>query len=271
MNHSKYQAGLTLVELMIGLLIGLIVVGGGISVFSISVKGQSDNIKLTRLNQDLRSMMDIMVRDIRRAGFVTSDPTTNLTSLLNNPFTDAITVGSTTDLELHNANACIVYAYNRNDDTPPIVTSNERLGFKQVGAELRMRQSGSTNENCDNSRWQNITEAEVEITNLQFTLTTSPLNVSSMIEDDDTDGVVEASDSDGIPYGDDDNNGVCDIAEVCNTCNRGSPAVSGDPACLYIRNIVITLTGRLASDNTVSQTITTQTRIRNDKFLAAVP
>jgi type IV pilus assembly protein PilW len=271
MNRSHVQTGLTLVELMMGMLIGIIVVGGGISVFSLSVKGQSDNIKLTRLNQDLRSMMDIMVRDIRRAGFVTSDPTTNLSSLLDNPFTDDTTVGATTDLAVHNSNTCIVYAYNRNDDTPTTISSNERLGFKRVNTELRMRQTGSTNENCDNSRWQNITEAEVEITNLQFTLTTSPLNVSSMIEDDDTDGVVEASDTDGIPYGDDDNNGVCDIAEVCNTCNRGSPAVAGDPACLYIRKIAITLEGRLASDDTVTQTITTQTRIRNDKFLAAVP
>jgi type IV pilus assembly protein PilW len=216
-------------------------------------------------------MMDIMVRDIRRAGFVTSDPATNLASILDNPFTDNITVGATTDLELHNANSCIVYAYNRDDDTPPVVENNERLGFKQVGAELRMRQTGATNENCDNSRWQNITEPEVEITYLQFTLTTSMLNVSSMIEDDDNDGTVEASDNDDIPYGDNNNNGICDVAEVCNTCVRASPAVSGDPNCLYIRSIAITLTGRLATDNAVTQTLTVKTRVRNDKFLADVP
>ncbi len=270
MNKSKYQTGLTLIELMIGMLIGLIVVGGGISVFSESVKGQSDNIRLSRLNQDLRAMMDIMVRDIRRAGFVTSDPTTNFANLLDNPFTDDITVGFTTDLALHDADSCIVYAYNRDNETPPIVDSNERLGFRRVGTEFSMRLSGVTNENCNNGSWQSITGPEVEITNLQFTLTTSTLNVTSMISDDDNDGIVEASDSDGIPYGDDNDNDVCDMAEVCNTCIRSSPGVSGDPACLTLRKIAITLTGRLAGDNTVTQTITAETRIRNDKFLAAV-
>ncbi|HHZ71202.1 MAG TPA: hypothetical protein EYN54_13210 [Methylococcaceae bacterium] len=68
----KQQAGLTLVELMIGLLVGTIIIAGGLRVFTVVIRGQSDNVKLTRLNQDMRAMMDIMVRDIRRAGFVTS-------------------------------------------------------------------------------------------------------------------------------------------------------------------------------------------------------
>ncbi|MGZ8934443.1 MAG: prepilin-type N-terminal cleavage/methylation domain-containing protein [Methylobacter sp.] len=46
----KQQTGVTLIELLIGLLVGLIVVAGGISVFVTSVKGQTDNIKLSRLN-----------------------------------------------------------------------------------------------------------------------------------------------------------------------------------------------------------------------------
>lgn len=275
----KQQTGVTLIELLIGMLIGLIIVAAGISVFVTSVKGQADNIKLSRLNQDMRAMMDIMARDIRRAGFVTSDPATNLASLQDNPF-----FGPTAELTVYNGGSCIVYAYNRNDganmdtngdgvtDEPaPVVNENERLGFRlNNGGNLEMRTSGTTNASCDDDDgvWESITESEVEITGLTFNLISTTLNVSSMTNDDDGDGVSETADTDGIPYGDDNDNGFCDSGEVCNTCTRdGSP----DPACLYVRNVTITLTGRLRDDNAVTQTITEQVRVRNDKYLAPIP
>jgi len=131
-----------------------------------------------------------------------------------------------------------------------------------------MRLSGATNENCNDGSWQNITEPEVQITELTFTLTSTTLNVTSMVNDDDGDGTVETSDTDGIPYGDDNGNGICDTGEACNTCTRDD---SPDPACLTVRNVAISLTGRLRDDNAVTQTITEQVRVRNDKFLSAIP
>jgi prepilin peptidase dependent protein B len=273
----KHQAGVTLVELMIGLLVGLIVIAAGTNIFSTSIKGQTDNINLTRLNQDMRAMMDIMARDIRRAGFVTSDPAANLTSLRNNPFFDGIS----TDIAVYDEGACIVYAYNRDDndanndgiigdiETPSAVDSNERLGFRLSDGELDMRLSGATNENCGDDSWQTITEPEVEITALTFTLTSTPLNVASMATDTDNDGCYNGDDQNPTiasstcktgNYG----NNLCDTGEACNTCTTGQ-------ACLYVRNVGISLTGRLSDDNTVVQTITEQVRVRNDKYLATAP
>jgi len=37
-------------------------------------------------------MMDIMARDIRRAGFVTADPVTNFSALQSNPFFRALKI-----------------------------------------------------------------------------------------------------------------------------------------------------------------------------------
>jgi prepilin peptidase dependent protein B len=270
---QKRQTGVTLIELLIGMLIGLIVAAAGLSVFITSLKGQADNIKLSRLNQDMRAMMDLMERDIRRAGFVTSDPTTNLAALQNNPFFDATTGGASTELTVYNGGACLVYAYNRDNDSPPFVDSNERAGFRLNNGNLEMRRSGDTNEDCDDGDWQSITEAEVEITGLTFTLTTAALNVSSMMTDTDGDGCRDGDDQDpatadsGCKTGNYGNN-LCDSGESCNTCTRdGSP----DPACLYVRNVTITLSGRLRDDQTVTQTITEQVRVRNDKYLAALP
>jgi len=274
LKNRQSQKGVTLIELLIGVLVGLVIVAAGISIFGTSVKGQSDNIKLSRLNQDMRSMMDIMARDIRRAGFVTSDPSANLSSLQNNPFFDSTTAGATTDLAIYNTNACIVYAYNSNNDSPPVVDSSERFGFRLDNAgELDMRRSGSTNENCTDGQWETITEPEVEITGLTFTITPTTLNATSMATDTDGDGCFDGDDQNPTTassscktglYG----NNLCDSGEACNTCTRdGSP----DPACLYVRNVDITLAGRLRTDTSVTQSITEQVRVRNDKFLAAIP
>jgi prepilin peptidase dependent protein B len=275
---KNHQNGLTLIELMIGLLVGAIVVAGAITVFSGSVKNSTDNINLTRLNQDLRAMMDMMERDIRRAGYVTSDPAANMSALQNNPFFNSATAGATTDISIlaygGSADNCILYAYNRDSDSPVIVDSNERLGFRlDSGGELDMRRSGTTNANCTDGSWESITEPEVEITALTFGVVEKVLNVSSMMTDTDNDGCLNGDDQNPAAassscrtgnYG----NGFCDSGEDCNTCTRdGSP----DPACLYIRTLTIMLAGRLKDDNTATQTITEQVRIRNDKYLAAVP
>lgn len=65
------HGGFGLVELMIGLTLGLIIISGVLGIFSNTVKNQSDNLKISRLNQELRAIMDVMTRDIRRAGYWT--------------------------------------------------------------------------------------------------------------------------------------------------------------------------------------------------------
>lgn len=259
MNWRR-QAGLSLVELMVGLLVGSFVAAAGVSIYTNSIRAGTDNVKLARLNQDLRAMMDIMVRDIRRAGFVTSVPDFNSAAVQANPFLDSATVGATTDIAVYDydggATNCIVYAYNRNDDSPVVLSNDERLGFRfnTTDGELEMRTNGTTNEVCGGT-WQSITEPEIEITGLTFTLTDTPLNVTSMMTD---------ADNDGVKDGDDDDSGTCDSGEVCNTC------ISGE-ACLHVRNVVISLSGQLRDDATVTQAIVEQVRIRNDKYLASEP
>lgn len=276
MLDRKHQIGLTLIELMIGMLLGIIVMSGAIKILSTSITGQSDNLKLARINQDLRAMIDIMARDIRRAGFVTSSPDIHWQSLQKNPF--FINTNST-DITLFNNGQCILYSYNRHESNDADadgdglidVLSNERLGFKLNSHthKLKMRLSGTDNNSCSNGRWESITEPDVDITALQFTLATSALNVTSMSDDDNHNGIIETSDSDGIPYGDDNANGFCDAGERCNTCPlSGGP---GDPACLYIRHVTIALTGQLSGDNATRQSVTERIRIRNDKFVAAIP
>jgi len=249
-GFKKRQQGVTLVELLVGLLVGLVVLGAATAAFLNSLGAQTDNLHLARLNQDMRSMMDIMTRDIRRAGFVTSDPSTNSASLLANPFFSA-----DKDIRVLSGGSCIVYSYNADDDTPPVVDSNEHYGFRlSDDGILQMRSSGTTNTACDDGSWESITEPEITIIGLTFTLSESSLNATSMATDTDDDGFMD---------GDDNENGFCDTGEACNTCQSGE-------ACLYVRAVTISLSGQLRDDNSVSQTITQQVRLRNDKFVESL-
>jgi prepilin peptidase dependent protein B len=66
---ARKQRGLSIIELMVGVAIGLFIVGGAIKLF---VDMFSNNRRLlleTRVNQDLRAAADIIARDVRRAGY----------------------------------------------------------------------------------------------------------------------------------------------------------------------------------------------------------
>ena len=65
----RLQAGLSMVEMMVGLALGLFVVAGGTVLTSTQL---SDNRRLlleTQVQQDLRSSADIIARELRRAGY----------------------------------------------------------------------------------------------------------------------------------------------------------------------------------------------------------
>ena len=61
--------GVSMVEMMVGVAIALVVVAGGLALLA-NFTGENRRLLLeTRLNQDLRAAMDVVVRDLRRAGY----------------------------------------------------------------------------------------------------------------------------------------------------------------------------------------------------------
>lgn len=279
---STRQKGITLIEIMIGLLVGAIITTGAINMFSNNLKSSTDNLNLTKLNQDMRAMMDIMVRDIRRAGYVTSEPelNDNLPATATDGINDALVDNRFREINVSPDGSCVVYMYNRNYDTElhsiaPVVDANESLGFRQNGTDIQLRTSVApdpappaapadpSTPGCNQGSWQTINEPEVEVTQLQFALLEKAYNITSMITPD-----ALRVDAGGLPclQGDDNCNQTCDDGEACRTCTLdGAP----DPACIFTRSVAISLTARLVNDNTVSQTITEEVSIRNEKYVAA--
>lgn len=67
--RSHSQLGLSLVELMIGIAIGMIVVAGASLLMSNQVSEHGKLMQETQIQQDLRATADLMLRDLRRSGY----------------------------------------------------------------------------------------------------------------------------------------------------------------------------------------------------------
>jgi len=55
-----------------------------------------------------------------------------------------------------------------------------------------------------------------------------------------------------------------------NVADTSTPCASGDP-CQTVRDVRITLSGRLTNDAAVSQTVSETVHVRTDRFVAALP
>lgn len=109
-SHKNSSFGFSLVELMIGLAAGLIVSTALVAFAFSSMKSNGEYVQSTRLTQELRNTMDLVSRELRRAGY-DQDALKYLASGDASPFSR---------LELGNANvnpagtfSCVVYSYDR--------------------------------------------------------------------------------------------------------------------------------------------------------------
>ena len=69
-GHRGRQRGLGLVELLVGIVIGLIVMAGTIFVFIGNSESSLLHMRSTRVIQQARDTMDRMVQDVRRSGYL---------------------------------------------------------------------------------------------------------------------------------------------------------------------------------------------------------
>ena len=170
--------GFTLIELMVSLVLGLVVIGGVMGVFISTYQANSQNIKAIRLNEEMRAVVSLMSRDIRRAGEKTFDWTSTSPAwyATANPYStaNAWVVSKQTGAP---DNSCIRLAYSISaagtDDT-------NRFGYRlnsstgQVQAYNHQAGEWSCN-STDNGAWQSITDENIVwIQSLSFTVTTEP-------------------------------------------------------------------------------------------------
>src|SRR5690606_20380365 len=67
-HPARHQAGFSLVELMVALTLGLIIVGGVISIFVTNQQAFRTTEALSRLQENARISFELMAREVRQSG-----------------------------------------------------------------------------------------------------------------------------------------------------------------------------------------------------------
>ena len=156
MTHQR-ERGETLTGLLVGLTVGLVVLAAGSALLANHLRGHRMVLQDTHLHHDLRSAMDWMARELRKAQYSakaweTRSPTT-CTDTFCDGFEDFSIEGDWIDFS-HDRN------HNGQQD------DNECMGFRLSGTELTAKRSCS-----GSSNWMAITDkASLEITALSWQL-----------------------------------------------------------------------------------------------------
>lgn len=242
------QRGLSLIELMVGMTVGLIVAAGA-SIMAVNQINEHRLLMLeTQIQQDLRTAADLLQQDLRRAGYrgdaqlgVWAPPAAvgavgekSAATPSPNQFADVVKVED-------GDSRALTYMYARalpdgSGYSPTGVPRDvEHFGFKwDKSSKVLYLQIGVAD---GRANWQPITDPEsVKITAFE----------------------VNIDDSQSISVGD-----FCE--KPCDT--------PGKPACprLIVREVRFTIIGEAAHDANVKRTLTGAERLRTDKVNGACP
>ncbi|WP_374088577.1 prepilin-type N-terminal cleavage/methylation domain-containing protein [Methylomicrobium lacus] len=160
------QQGITLLELLISMLIGLFILGLVVGLFASMIKSDSDNIKAIQLNQELRSVMSLITRDLRRAGS-NRNAAVNAAVSPTNPFSEGSARLTISPNDQGVAKSCVTYAYD-STATFGTIQATELYGFRldSDNHTVETRASGNA---CDDSGWTDLTDSTlVNISGLTF-------------------------------------------------------------------------------------------------------
>jgi prepilin-type N-terminal cleavage/methylation domain-containing protein len=248
-RRARAMRGFSLIELMIALVVGLVVSGAVLAFTLASMKSNSEYILSTRLTQELRNSMDLVTRDLRRAGYDETSlqyvATGNATpfsrmKLCNssgacNTATTAGTVLATAPI------TCAIYAYDRAPGGTPGVVD---LGNGEVrGMRLKQR--------TYNGRSVGVIEYAVSAGTLPACDDASP----------DYTTYPPACTGAWCALSDPAKLDITALAFVDN-----GTVVGTSPTQVQIRDLTINMTGRLAGSSEFTRQITSDVRIRSDCF-----
>jgi prepilin peptidase dependent protein B len=153
------QKGFSLIELMISLTLGLIVMGGALSMVTSILATNTSTLKMTRLNEELRAAMMMLTSDLRRAG--------SWGGVVNQVISGTPIINPFSQIFVSADGSCILYSYDYKNNNNPLDTNNQygfRLDTKDGAVEMRQAGAG-----CEDTGWQNLTdENSIEITALNI-------------------------------------------------------------------------------------------------------
>jgi prepilin-type N-terminal cleavage/methylation domain-containing protein len=104
-QSRRAQAGVTLIEMMVAIVVGLIVIAAVLAFMVSVMKANRQNIESTRLMQEMRATAAVIAADVRRARGVT-DPLATVKLVNGNPYREVRTT------PVGNTSGCISFGYD---------------------------------------------------------------------------------------------------------------------------------------------------------------
>lgn len=150
MRRTRSQLGLSMIELMIGLLVGLFIAGVGSTLLIGQLRTSRSLLNEARLTQDLRTAVELVTRDLRRSGHWGGAADATRT----NPYAAVAASSAASDA------VGVRYSMDLNENNT--VDSNEQFGFRLRAGVIEL-QLGAGN-------WQALTDAGT-LTVTSFSLT----------------------------------------------------------------------------------------------------
>ena len=165
--------GLSIVELMVGVAVGLFVVAGA-SFVAVNQIGDNRRLTLeTQIQQDLRAAADLVARDLRRGGYWGLAQTgvwyVDGPAVAANPYT-----GTAPDVAEPPVQE-VTFSYSRDASENGTVDANEQFGFKLDGDHVIKTRVGNA--------WQALTDPNVlKVTGFDVTLDVTTVRLACFKE-----------------------------------------------------------------------------------------
>lgn len=159
--QQRRSAGFSLIEMMVALVVSLLAVGVMVVLMANTLGTGSETIRMARLTQELRSAMEIMTRDLRRANFHQG-----FIACVGNPDCRS-DLGIDAYVGTININAganCMWFWLDRDGDGDLTDDPVGAFRLRTVGGigALQMRDTGNAAADCDSDAgWQTITDPAV--------------------------------------------------------------------------------------------------------------
>lgn len=215
-STRKRQRGVSLVELLVGVAIGLIVVAAAAMVVGTQLSENRRLLLETQVQQDLRAAADMVARELRRAGRRELDSGTLQGVWLAEGDTPATSALS--DVVVTSGTQVNFKYFRAFGDT--------NFGFKRDGNSLETHLGGNTD-----GTWQELTDANtVKVTAFSITERGEPAATPIKI--------------------------VCPALCADGTSNCWPT--------MKVRELVVSLTGEPVGNSTMSRTVVSRVRLRND-------
>lgn len=169
-NIRKNQRGISVIEVLVGFVIGVVIVSAIVGLFSTTITGSQQVLLKGKLDKELNATLDMIVTDVQRAGYWA-----NATTSQTNPFT----VTGSSDITVNASNNCFTFTYDITG-SGTVSTANEfGYGLNTATNTIMARPltAGADFSCATKSGWVALTDSSViQVTAFTVTLNTVPIS-----------------------------------------------------------------------------------------------